>query len=762
MKKAIAIVAYDRPAYLERVLVSILSQKIDGRAVTEIYDVHGFQDGLWQGADEKSQEGHRRVTELLREALPADRVVVQSENLAVALHFDFIERRLYEGQDYGFVTFCEDDMVLAPGYMQAMDRMAERFAEDPRVGMFSANPADVTRPLERQRAEADRYTSMAHNWGFGLSRSFWRKRQVFVDQYLKWARAFPYRQRPNQEICEWLGLAGFKPLVSSQDFVKSCTTVALGAVRIATSVNYGMPIGEVGLHSTPELFRKLGYDRTVVYDASLNDVPLLDDATYQALLRAEAANLLIDGEHFNRVGWNERVRTGAFDPESRINAVLLQRDPLALATEADVMACYRMVLGRMPENPEVVKARVGQPLVPMLLGFLGSPEFSSRRRDLADAISRTVAGSGEGAEVSGIRLSEGPSERESEQAPPTRADLDWAYAYYHASWPRASESPVSVQSRAGLRNALFGADEATRAQGIPLGLGEFTCWKRSGRRIFVLGNCQAPEVARCLASMTEASVFGIEVMRAVEKSDPDFLFELMESSDVIVTASIGADWGRFATESLRNTFPKKVLSFTSVYYAGVHPDITYLGEYGERILSPLGDYHSKIVIASYLAGLSELACARKFTAAGFEEAGYLTVRDESIAEYLRRDRDVDIRWAEQFLQRVVDSPLLNTVNHPNPTAIGLLAHQIGHEISEPMQAADGIAVPTVLQSDVVWPVHEGWSVIAGLAYRTPPVFWRRHYMMTLDEFIWRSYRLYDQRGREALVRCTEGRGVPSF
>src|SRR5690606_31927198 len=145
----------------------------------------------------------------------------------------------------------------------------------------------------------------------------------------------------------------FKPLVSSQDFVKSCTTAALGAVRVATSVNFGIPIGEVGLHSTPELFRKLGFDRTVVYDGSLDDAPMLDDATYQVLLRVQSTTFLQEGERFDRAAWLERLNAGMFDPEVRVNAALVQRDPLAFATEADVIACYRMVLGRMPENDEV-------------------------------------------------------------------------------------------------------------------------------------------------------------------------------------------------------------------------------------------------------------------------------------------------------------------------------------------------------------------------------------------------------------------------
>ena len=59
-----------------------------------------------------------------------------------------------------------------------------------------------------------------------------------------------------------------------------------------------------------------------------------------------------------------------------------------MATEADVRACYRLILGRNPESDEVVRARIGKPVNAVLESFLGSTEFIENRRDLSKAFGR--------------------------------------------------------------------------------------------------------------------------------------------------------------------------------------------------------------------------------------------------------------------------------------------------------------------------------------------------------------------------------------
>ena len=378
MRKALAVIAYTRSEYFEPVLNSILSQTIDGRPVSETYDIFLFQDGLWEQEGEASRMGHARIAEVMAEQGPAIQVIHQPTNLSVAQHFDFIERKLFVEHRYDVVVFCEDDMILAPGYMSAMDMMAERFHDDARVGMFSANPGNATRSLEDQRANRHRYCLMQHNWGFGVSRNFWTRRQKFVDLYLKWGESFEYRQRPSRDIFLWLESAGFLARSSSQDYVKSCATAALGAVKLATYVNYGLPIGEVGLHSTAAHYKKLGFDQTVVFDELPVGASELGDSQFQDLRRDYAAEHIKNAAEFDREGWLSSLEHEQFAPDPFIARVLRERDALARASEADVAACYKLFLGRLPENERVVNSRVGLAPQKVLESFLISDEFSHK------------------------------------------------------------------------------------------------------------------------------------------------------------------------------------------------------------------------------------------------------------------------------------------------------------------------------------------------------------------------------------------------
>lgn len=335
MKKALAIVTYARFEYFEIVLPSILNQVIHGRRVSDVYDIYLFQDGLWGGESEINRVGHQRISNYL-DSLPSSiRVFLQDSNLGVAFHFDFIERLLFLEHGYDFVVFAEDDLVLAPGYMQAVDLLADKFHDDPRVGMVSAHPDNPTMPLVQQIDDSQKYTTMGHNWGFGLSRVFWEKRQLLVDCYLDLIRDKPYRNRPHNEIYKWLDLIGFHGLASSQDYIKQCATVALGACRLSTVANFGLPIGRTGLHCRPEAFKKMGFDCTVVFNKTLDVMSDLDDDQYGVLYRkqghqvgAKFVQSILDSDSSEAAAWQARLKAGELHPRKLLSEFFEKKDAI--------------------------------------------------------------------------------------------------------------------------------------------------------------------------------------------------------------------------------------------------------------------------------------------------------------------------------------------------------------------------------------------------------------------------------------------------
>ena len=121
MKKALALIAYTRLAYLQMVWASICAQTIAGRPLSESYDIYIFQDGPWAEDSYDIRIEHVEVRKWMDELPSGVTLHTQSANLGIALHYDFIEKLLFVDRGYDFVVFCEDDLVLAPGYMSVID-----------------------------------------------------------------------------------------------------------------------------------------------------------------------------------------------------------------------------------------------------------------------------------------------------------------------------------------------------------------------------------------------------------------------------------------------------------------------------------------------------------------------------------------------------------------------------------------------------------------------------------------------------------------
>lgn len=321
MKLALAVITYDRAHYLSLVLRSISAQTIDGQPIHEFFDIHVFQDGLCSDDPRADEPSHRQVAEMMQNLPSQIRTYHQERNLGVALHFDFIEKLLFREKRYDFVLFCEDDLILSSQYVAIIKKMAEKFRGDARAGMISAHPANAMQPMEHQSSNLYEYAEIGHNWGFGLFRDFWERRQPFVELYLELIKAIPYRDRPHKLVYQWLEHCGFKPNASSQDYVKQCATVALGAARISTFPNFGLPIGRTGLHSKPELFSKLGFDRTVVCDRRIFVPGELTDAKFHEILNSQKAACLKNSDEFpSPVEWENLVLSEPLRPRRSADA----------------------------------------------------------------------------------------------------------------------------------------------------------------------------------------------------------------------------------------------------------------------------------------------------------------------------------------------------------------------------------------------------------------------------------------------------------
>jgi hypothetical protein len=372
MKKAIALICYNNADYFSKVLRSILDQKIHGKSFTDLYDLYIFQDGLQDRHLTTSSDEHAKVTELAIQTVGKDHFFLQPQNLGIALHYDFAECFLFEKNDYEFAVFCEHDMILGQGYLHELNKLADKFRGDERIGMMSMHSKKHLTSQEEQKFNCNQYLTMTHSWGFGMYRSTWQEMRPTVSEYLNLISGWPYHQRSHVVIGQWMKSKGFKAVASSQDMVKISVLAELKKIRISLYPNFGFYIGAIGTHFTQAIYDEKKYGESVVYQGELPKCPDLDAEIYQNLLDLSERNLLQKTPDPLPASIPITIATGS----EKIIPLNISSNKVAAE---DVVAAYKIFLDRLPENMEVIELRVGATSQQLFNSFLTSQEFLDRR-----------------------------------------------------------------------------------------------------------------------------------------------------------------------------------------------------------------------------------------------------------------------------------------------------------------------------------------------------------------------------------------------
>ncbi|PZW40076.1 hypothetical protein C8P66_12544 [Humitalea rosea] len=256
----IAIMSCNRPVMLYRVLESLRSQI----APVDAARVGLFQDVAPEEAVEDVAAASACIA-IFRSLFPEGSVHATEVNLGTALNFDRAERHLFQTLDAEVGYILEDDMVLSPHYLTAMDMMAAFALSEERVGTFAAYGMHRATP-EAMGQQRRRITQMHHSWAFGLTRRHWLRCREVVEGYLALIGPGNYRKRPHGAIREHFAALGVPSLATSQDAAKNVACHLAGAARITCIPAYGHYIGSQGEHFTEDAYRKGGYGATRLFE----------------------------------------------------------------------------------------------------------------------------------------------------------------------------------------------------------------------------------------------------------------------------------------------------------------------------------------------------------------------------------------------------------------------------------------------------------------------------------------------------------------
>lgn len=261
----IVVMSFNRPDYLEQVLLSLAEQDAADLVGRGIYL---FQDGAVSEitgrrfADDADIDQSVAVFEKI---FPFGVVFRSSGNLGVAKNFRRAEEFVFRKLGSECAYFFEDDMIVSHLYLQVLDSMAEQAISNPRIGYFAAY-GDHHLSLAEQRSHESKLDRLGHHWAFGLTRRHWLRLDEWLKPYYDLVMNVDYRDRPSPQILDMFRRRGIPIGVSSQDDTKKVGTYALGCVSLNTKIVYGRYIGERGLHMRADKFAERGYSNTKIYD----------------------------------------------------------------------------------------------------------------------------------------------------------------------------------------------------------------------------------------------------------------------------------------------------------------------------------------------------------------------------------------------------------------------------------------------------------------------------------------------------------------
>jgi hypothetical protein len=254
----IAILSFNRPDYLRRVLQSLRRQIQRGDEIVL------FQDGAFNPASRQWKSDPARIGECIavfRAIIPWGEIRQSPDNLGSAHNYRRAEAYAFVERDHDACLFLEDDLVLSRHYLAAIHTLIGWAHNDPRIAYVSAY-GDLWAGLYDQWRNRRGLMHMHENWGFAMTRAAWLDEQPFRRSYFALIEGTDYTQRDHQQIRSFFHDRGIETPITGQDFPRWFVTMQLGKVRISTTACYARYIGREGQHATAEYYDRLGFGQT--------------------------------------------------------------------------------------------------------------------------------------------------------------------------------------------------------------------------------------------------------------------------------------------------------------------------------------------------------------------------------------------------------------------------------------------------------------------------------------------------------------------
>ena len=250
----IAVLLHNRTEYLGEVLASLRAQDLppDNSKLWFFLDSYSGSKSEFFGNPDLTKQ----VLDIAYAHFPKAKFYLNASNKGVAKQFDIAERFLFANyEDTEWVTFFEDDLILAPDYLRSLADLESYASEFEEICQVSVSGDTIGGQLDGDNA----LYLANHAWGYSLKRSHFEERREPISQYLKILEGRPYFQREHQKVTDYLSTLGIVASGSSQDLVKRAIMQASGKLFLTVGGHGGKYVGSNGDNFTPKMFKTLGY-----------------------------------------------------------------------------------------------------------------------------------------------------------------------------------------------------------------------------------------------------------------------------------------------------------------------------------------------------------------------------------------------------------------------------------------------------------------------------------------------------------------------